>query len=693
MRRKTWDQSSLLTGMRFNPSKSIGMKLFLFFFVSVFVIVSVVGWQSFRTSKESILAEVSSSTEQTIIQSRKNLDLIFRSYKDYSLQFISDESFLKDLRTFIGTTNQTYEQMEQQKKVTTYLYNTLTSVDYVNSVSLFSLDGSMISSTYLKNFETITKPAWFDNAVKTKGEDIWLPPSKEPYYAGKSSFGQIRVLRDYNGPIAILLVEIDVQSLSTQLTGMKLITSSVKEGNDIFMLDPVSRKIIYSGEANQIGTSTDFVIPASSKELTSGSFTMNGNDGLERLALYDQSQVTGWYLVGEVLTKDLLKRAEKILTVIYIALALSALIAIILGAIMARMFATPLIQLKNMLNEGAKGNLAVRVSVRSQDEIGELGLSFNQMMESILSLVKQTDEAANRVMTTALRLTEASNQAAISAGEISGATEHIAHGASSLALEAEKGSEMTVVIDQQMGKVVESNTEMNRSAKEANLSSEQGTIYMEDLMEKTKSTESITRDMMEKVSKLKESTSSIHNILQVMTRLTQQTNILSLNATIEAARAGASGQGFMVVAGEVRKLAEQSKDSIEVVGAITRQIQEEITSTVGTLTEAYPLYQSQAEAAKQTNSILLQVREQMGEFIQRSNGVAHSVNELNNAQKSLNDTITSVSAVSEETSASAEQVASVSSSQLDMSQRLVDLSVELNTLSNELQKSLSSFRI
>ncbi|MEC0170659.1 methyl-accepting chemotaxis protein [Paenibacillus graminis] len=677
-----------------DPRKSMGVKLFLFFFITVFVIVGVVGTQSYRIAKDSILDEVSNSSEQTIIQARKNLDLVFDKYKDYSLEYIADENFMNNLKIFVEKQKGSLDYLSQQKEITANIRKTLSSMKNINGVTVFNLDGTGAASTYQINMNAIDKQDWFKSALNTRGEDMWIPSRQAGFVGGKNSIGLVRVLRDYDGPIAVLLVEINVDALASQLNDMKLTSSSAEGKGGIMMFDPASQGVIYAKDASQIGEQSHFMeFDDYSPDSVEGVFTTKQADGNNYLAIYNQSEVTGWVLTGEVRISDLLSSADRILLFIIIALALSAAVSILLGYIMVRIFANPLTQLKDLMNEGARGNLTVRIPVTSKDEIGQLGTSFNQMMEGILILVQQTGESAKQVMNSAIQLTESSKLTSASATEISAATEQIAQGATSLAREAERGNDLSGIIINRMENVVESNLEMNRAANEVNQFSGQGAAYMEELMEKTKSAEMITRDMMNKVNGLRETTSSINNILSVMSALTQQTNILSLNATIEAARAGEAGRGFAVVANEIRKLADESKQSIEVVGSITKKIQEEMNNTVDTLVGAYPLYQSQAEKVRDTSNILIQVKEQMDEFIQKSEEVTDSVQELNRAQQELNASITNVSAVSEETSASAQQVASISIEQLGMSNRLVDLSTELDNLSEALQKSLSSFRI
>jgi methyl-accepting chemotaxis protein len=358
---------------------------------------------------------------------------------------------------------------------------------------------------------------------------------------------------------------------------------------------------------------------------------------------------------------------------------------------LARIFGRPLVNLRNLMQRGEQGDLSVRTNIKSKDEIGQLGTSFNRMMEQIAMLVQHTNQSAQEVLRTAAELSDVSKKTAMSAKEISVATEQIAGGASTLALEAERGNELTSNIRVEMDSVVDSNFEMGKSANEVRKVSEQGIVYMSQLIEKTNSTEKMTRSMTDKVDNLRESTTSIRQILDVLNSMTKQTNILSLNATIEAARAGAAGKGFMVVADEIRKLADQSKQSIEVVGQITEGIQNEIDETVAVLSEAYPMFKEQTDSVREADLIFKNVQGQMDEFIQHLDAVTNSIQQLEGSQATLSEAMSSVSSVSQESSATSEEVASLSSEQLNVSEGLVELSQTLEALSKSLDESLSKF--
>ncbi|HZG57110.1 methyl-accepting chemotaxis protein, partial [Paenibacillus sp.] len=273
------------------------------------------------------------------------------------------------------------------------------------------------------------------------------------------------------------------------------------------------------------------------------------------------------------------------------------------------------------------------------------------------------------------------------------ATEQIAIGASNVAVEAEKVTDVTSVMGNKMVVAMQANEQMAAAAADIRHSSQQGAEYMNELSAKTAETERLTQSMVNKVEDLQKSTRSIREILALLNNITKQTNILSLNATIEAARAGEAGRGFMVVADEIRKLADQSKQSIETVGGITDRIRAEIDETVGLMGQAYPLFQEQIASVKQSNEIFLSVNDRMGEFVGQLDGVSEAIRQLEATQRTLSDAMASVSAVAQQSSATTEQVASLSADQLQVGESLVGLAGRLEDVSVRLRDTLNQFRL
>ncbi|WP_213581563.1 methyl-accepting chemotaxis protein [Paenibacillus sp. J2TS4] len=661
------------------------MKLFLIFFFSIIVPVIFLGIFSYNISKEIIQDKVSYASEQTVHQATEKLDLVFQNIMDVTTQLFADSEFLRNLQLINYNTDEDYSTYELINKIQQRLNTLINSNNTMTGLYLLPTgDERLLGSGSLSTVRTaeIIEEEWFQQAVQNGGVPVWLPTKRDGYVGGDTVFGIARLLsKDY-----VILAEIRVNVMNSSIANI------ATSGGEAVIVD-LHNNLVSVEDAELIGDPFEIDVNDDNfayAEAVSKKVTL---DGEEQLVVYKKMSATGWTVATTAPLAGLVKDTDKIWYTTLITVIVSTVIAILIGLYIVRMIGRPLVHLRDLMSQGAQGNLTVRIKNYGSDEIGEVSASFNQMMEQITRLVRQTNQSAADVLETAGVLLHSSRQTATSAKEIAIATEEIANGASSLAMDAEKGNSLTQEIGIQMKQVIAANVEMGSAAAEVHQAGEQGTTYMGELTTKTNLTEEMTRSMVEKVDKLKESTSSIRKILEVLQNLTKQTNILSLNATIEAARAGAAGKGFMVVADEIRKLADQSKQSIEVVGEITEKIQGEIDETVSVLSEAYPVFQEQIESVKEAELIFHRVQEHMGGFVEQLSAVTQSIETLEESQVVLHEAMTNVSAVSEESSATSEEVASLSNEQLNVSDELVKLSEKLEALSNSLKDSLSKFTI
>ncbi|QGR00044.1 HAMP domain-containing protein [Paenibacillus psychroresistens] len=684
-----------------NPLKSVGMKLFIIFFLCIVVLVAATGLFSYSQSKGIITTKMASSTQQTINQAGEKLDLIFGNFENMTYDILTDSEITDNLGVYGYAKSEEFDKFTAFRKILDKLSKKLFGKTGLTNIHILPIDPTLKPLTTATTFEEpdkYVKEPWFDQIVKADGAVSWLDTKVKGYTEGaKPTFAIGRLLKPESGINFVLVMEIDEDIL---IKGMAQIKISSEPGtkSEIVIVNNQNKLITPSkSEAIEAVYHIPSIVDADKlkdEDLTNDYDNKTGNyDGEKQLVVYKTMEKSRWTIQAVAPVEELVKETSQILNATLWIVLFAVIVACLAGWFVARLIGRPLVILRNLMMEGEQGNLTVRTQHKSKDEIGQLSTSFNQMMEQITRLVKQTNQSASDVLATAGELLNSSNLTANSAREIAIATEEIANGASSLAMEAERGNGLTHEISMQMKQVVEANANMGVSATEVQYASQQGTQYMAELTTKTTSTEVMTRSMVEKVDRLKDSTSSIRKILDVLNDMTKQTNILSLNAAIEAARAGAAGKGFMVVADEIRKLAEQSKHNIGIVGTITVTIQKEIDETVKVLSEAYPLFQEQIKSVKDAELIFAQVQERMGGFVEQLSGVTISIQVLDESQNVLTEAMTNVSAVSEESSATSQEVASLSNEQLNVSQGLVNLSVKLEELSHSLQNSLSKFRV
>lgn len=677
----------------FNPFQTIGGKLFTVFMVFIVVLVSGSGIYSYQLSKTTLSEEVTVYTKQALGQVTDNLELLMKQYVDLSMLLMTDAEVTNAITVMNDDGASSVERLESAINLDKKLSSVALSENGINAIFYFDMNGGLAASYgTVAVSESVQEEPWFIQTVESNGSPLWLgmnPAILQDRNDG-SAFGVGRLLKDaYSRNSGVLYIQLHKAVLLEQMMKLKLGDSGtlhIVDGNGQILFGAEE-----GHENNVLATVTREDIESMNDEAGEHRMRSFQRDGT--LVLLGEIGHLDWHLIGSVPVEELTKSANQILNSTFMMVVLVVFISIFVGIFMMRWIGGPLIRLRDLMNEGERGNLSVRTQVRSKDEIGQVGESFNRMMEQIQKLVQQTNTSALEVLHTASELTEVSRKTSHSSKEISMATEQIAEGAMTLATEAERGNGISHELGDQMRRVLEANSAMGVSAAGVQGLSEQGASMMSSLIGQTEQTEQMTRSMVVKVDKLKESTSSIRQILDVLNSIAKQTNILSLNATIEAARAGAAGKGFMVVADEIRKLADQSRRSIDSVGDMTHAIQVEMEETVAVLSDAYPIFQEQITSVNETSRMFQEVRQEMELFTDKLDLVTESLQTLEHSQMTLSEAMSSVSAVSQESSATSEQVASLSTEQLRSSEGLVQLAEQLEQLSEALQKSLSRFSV
>lgn len=678
--------------------KKIGIKLFLLFFGCTVSLVTAVGFFSYYKSKGIIEDKLSLSTKQTIEQAADKLDLIFGNFENTATQILADQNFLIQTKQYFALPDHAPDKTSLAVSTGNWLNSIAGNHSGIDGVYLIPVDGSMmVSSTFhasQSGKQSMVSEEWFKRIVQGEGSLIWLEPRSTSYSSARKeavfALGRLLVSADKNGKKYVLLMEIRKEVLDSVLDKIKLSDSSRN-----VILDDEGR-LVQSPDLDQIGERFDLELSkeqfALAQEQAETVF-VDGVEGSKQLVAFKKMGTSGWNVTAAAPLAELTKETDTILWLTVIMIVISIGLTSAAGYFVARMIGLPLTNLRNLMKEGEQGNLTVRTDFRSKDEIGQLGSSFNRMMEQITKLMQQTAATTNDVLETAAKLLQVSRQTASSADEIAVANEQVADRAVSLAVEAEKGYDLTNRIGSQMEQVQGTNAEMAGIAAEIREVSESGANSMTELAAQTNLMESNIRSMVERVHSLKQSAVSIRKVLDLLKKIAKQTNILSLNAAIEAGRANTTGKQFLVVADEIRNLAVQSKHSIEEVENMTDLIQREMDETVAVMSEVYPVFSKQVDFVKEARVIFEQVQFHMGLFSGSLQEITASIHSLNQSQSDLTNVIGHVSALSQESSATSEQVASLSFEQLSIGEQLLAQSAKLERLSLSLKESLKNFTI
>lgn len=244
----------------------------------------------------------------------------------------------------------------------------------------------------------------------------------------------------------------------------------------------------------------------------------------------------------------------------------------------------PLERIINSMSEAEKGHLHTRLNFESQDEFQRLAENFNRMLEGICQMISKVLETSDDLATSSQELSSASVESAATLVDISKNVNDINVSSVDISDNLEKTTNSVDSFSQSAQKVAQlAETAVTAASTTSETASNGGKTVKKsvEMIGKIKESVDIATQV---ILDLNSASLQISEIVNTITAIASQTNLLALNAAIEAARAGEQGKGFTVVAGEVRKLAEESAEAAEAIGTKIEDILTKTQNAVDSMT-------------------------------------------------------------------------------------------------------------
>lgn len=662
--------------------KSIKSKLIVLFITLIAGIIGAIGLLVNQQMKEQIYDNVIVQSKGLTEEMRNSIELFTEGYAK-NLQHMA---LSKPVKEYINNVMDEGKSAESTKDLENEFLNYLNLNENITSIYAASetKQMKMVPEPELaEDFDPTTRD-WYKTAASQPEKVIWTEPYEDP--ATKEHVVTLSyAIKEGASVVGVLGVDISLEQLTNMIQ-----STDVSYNGYPFIFSKDGASIVHPEYRNQNMLEFPYIKAIYDSEQQAGNKNYEHN-GEGKMLVYDTVSSTSWKVGIAYSDRDLMETAASLQRTIIIISCIALLISIITIYFIANSMAKPLIQLKNGLNEFAKGNLNIQTNITSKDEIGEVSRHFNQMVAQMKELLTTINHSVGSIKESAESLSAVSEETNASSEEMAAAINEIATGASRSAEEAESAHQLSNQLSTRINEISEHTASMKNLSEKADEINQSGLVQIKNLRESfdvskefIASTENVVNELEEKIKK-------IETVMTTISDISTQTNLLSLNASIEAARAGEHGKGFAVVAEEVRKLAEQSVAATGEVQSTISDIQSGAALAVDSMGKTKENFNSQTNVVEHTETAFISISDLVEDMKDSILFINQEMDEISKDKEDVVLSIQSMAAMSEQAAASCEEVSASTDEQVHAIQSVALSAEQLTELSNDLSDVVSKF--
>ncbi|MFJ7950998.1 methyl-accepting chemotaxis protein [Lysinibacillus sp. NPDC096418] len=656
-------------------TKSLLVKIMLFILSVTLLTTTAMGWLNYRTSKDIIINSLQDNAESQVtihasqlgtwLQTRKseievmaNIDLVRFGQQGDILRYFAEERARMD-----GT----YSSISIGDTEGNLIFDSGTAIQ-IGSETTFPdvmAGKSIISNPFPDKADPNNLIISFEVPVHNEGKKV------KGLVSGASPINKVFAeTTNFNiGKTDIVYVFQNDGLVIHHPDGTKVLQENLLESSSPEMKD-LTTEMLKNGQGFS-------------------KVTMNGE---ERMFFYSKVPNTSWIMAVDVPLKEFTSQ----LTPLLIIAVVSGIAALILNGIilflLLRKVTNRIRKVATVAEKIAEGNLSLeKIEDYENDEVSHLANGVNQMANNLRDLLMHVHQSTEQVIEASDHFIKGVERASEASEVITSLTLEVS---SATVLQLQTIQQNTEAIDQMaigIQRVASSSSDVSEATTKTEQEAVQGNRSIATVVKQMESIYQSVHKSSDVVRLLASRSKEIGEISGIITSISDQTNLLALNAAIESARAGEHGKGFAVVAEEVRKLAEQSKNSADKISSLIDDIQVNTEEAVQVMSASASDVQEGTDLANHVGEMFNNILEAIKQVSDQIQEVSSSSEQLSASTEEISASSAEMLGIAQKSAQNANIVTTQSSSQLAVIEDMKRATDSLNELINELQKAMGKF--
>jgi len=654
-------RKSVIKTPHFLNGMTLKSRIIMFLLLFTIIPSLIIGNVVYFVSKNTIEDKVSTMNEDISVQVTKNVNNSLKEIENLTLVPFSNLELMEKFESVEGLTD--YEKFLLHKDAVVFFLsitstnNNAKAMFFINEEkTIFGDEGhakdtniESINSTLSEEVQNLSRGVLWKSGIDGNYENVYL-------------------FRKYNRTGTLILV------------ANGTLFEKVFESD----LDVSSREITIFNE--------DGMVISSNKEELIGTKFEDHKNAQDNLISIKETE-NGWNVAVSTSKSYLMKEIQNVLYLVYIIIFAFVLLSVFVSIFLARSMIKPIHRIVEIMKEAEKGDLTHRADYLYKNEVGQLGTSFNNMIDNITIMIEENKKVSAYAVKRSNDLKRIASESASASEQIATAIDEVARGAVSQVDYSEKTNREMKELSSEINEVAGNMVKVSSITETTKKLSSQSIETIKELTKKSEEMGTNIGQVDTTMDKLNIEIAQIKDIVEMIKSVSEETNLLSLNASIEAARAGAAGRGFAVVAEEIRKLADQTKSSSLRIETVITSILSQTKQSVELVKTTIALFKEQSTSIHDTQQAFENILSGTDSIINEIDYIEESISKINSNKEKVEKAISEMVGVAEESSATTEEVTATTEEQAAAAEELGDLASSLSKTIHELENTILKFKV